>query len=54
MIRSLLYNGADLNARSDDGKLPADLAKEGGHKDAAALLKDGVTRRFKLVKPNEK
>lgn len=54
MIRSLLYNGADLTIRSNDGKLAADLANEAGHKDAAALLKDGVTRRFKPVKPNQK
>lgn len=54
MIRSLLYNGADLAIRSNDGKLAADLAKEAGHKDAAALLKDGVTRRFKPMKPNQK
>jgi uncharacterized protein len=53
MIRSLLYNGADLGARSNDGKLPIDLANEAGHKDAAALLKDGITRRFKPVKPNQ-
>jgi ankyrin repeat protein len=54
MIRSLLYNGADLAIRSNDGKLAADLANEAGHKDAAALLKDGVTRRFKPMKPNQK
>jgi ankyrin repeat protein len=53
MIRSLLYNGADLGARSNDGKRPIDLANEAGHKDAAALLKDGITRRFKPVKPNQ-
>lgn len=54
MIRSLLYNGADLGVRSNDGKLAVDLANEAGHKDAAALLKDGITRRFKLMKPNQK
>jgi uncharacterized protein len=50
MIRSLLYNGADLGARSNDGKRPIDLANEAGHKDAAALLKDGITRRFNKPK----
>jgi ankyrin repeat protein len=54
MIRSLLYNGADLGARSNDGKRPIDLANEAGHKDAAALLKDGITRRFnKPTKSNQ-
>jgi ankyrin repeat protein len=50
MIRSLLYNGADLSIRSNDGKLASDLAAEAGHKDAMALLKEGVTRKFKSIK----
>ncbi len=52
MIRSLLYNGADLSTRNTDGKLPLDLALEAGQADAAALLKEGITRRFRGVKPN--
>jgi ankyrin repeat protein len=50
MIRSLLYNGADLSIRSHQGKLPIDLAIEAGHTDAATLLKEGITRRFKAFR----
>lgn len=50
MIRSLLFNGADLSIKSADGKLPLDLAIEAGKTDAIALLKEGITRRFKAVK----
>lgn len=50
LIRSLLYNGADLAIRSHDGKLPLDLALEAGHAEAAALLKEGITRRFKAFR----
>lgn len=53
MIRSLLYNGADLSIRSNDGKLAMDMAVEAGHTDAAALLKEGITRRFRAVKLNQ-
>lgn len=47
MIRSLLFNGADLTIRSREGKLPIDMAVESGHLDAAKLLKEGITRRFR-------
>ncbi len=47
MIRSLLFNGADLTIRSREGKLPIDMAVESGHIDAAKLLKEGITRRFR-------
>ena len=47
MIRSLLFNGADLSIRSKEGKLPVDMAIESGHNDAAKLLKEGITRRFR-------
>ncbi len=46
-IRILLFNGANLNIRSHDGKLPIDMATEAGYKDAAGLLKEGITRRFR-------
>lgn len=51
MIRALLLKGAQINARSNDGKLPTDFATEGGHKDAAALLKEGITRQFSKNPP---
>ena len=47
VIRTLLYGGADLGIRSDDGKLPLDLALEAGHTEAARLLEEGITKRFK-------
>ena len=48
MIRALLYGGADLTMRSDNGKTPLDLALEAGHTEAAKLLQEGITKRFKL------
>jgi ankyrin repeat protein len=48
IIRSLLFNGANLTVRSQNGKLPIDLALEAGHKEAAGLLKEGITRRFRV------
>jgi ankyrin repeat protein len=47
MIRTLLYGGADLDVRSEDGKTPLDLALEGGHIEAAKILQEGITKRFK-------
>jgi len=47
-IRALLYGGADLTMRSEDGKTPLDLALEKGHGEAAKLLQEGITKRFKL------
>ena len=51
VIRILLFNGANLNIRSLDGKLPIDMAFEAGHKEAAGLLKEGITRRFRVRHP---
>ncbi len=51
MLRSLLFNGADMSIKSADGKLALDLALEAGQTDAAALLKEGITRRFKAARP---
>jgi ankyrin repeat protein len=48
MIRTLLYGGADITLRSDDGKTPLDLALQAGHGEAAKLLQEGITKRFKL------
>jgi ankyrin repeat protein len=50
IILTLLYNGADLSLRNRQGKLPIDLAKEAGHIEAAALLQQGITRRFKAFR----
>jgi ankyrin repeat protein len=47
-IRALLFGGADLTIRSDDGKTPLDLALKAGHNEAAKLLQEGITKRFKL------
>lgn len=51
MISSLLFNGADLSIENNDGKLALDLAEEAGKKNAVALLKEGITRRFRAAKP---
>lgn len=44
----LLLNGADLSMHNKDGKLAVDLASEEGHTAAAALLREGITRRFRV------
>ncbi|MBI3161732.1 MAG: ankyrin repeat domain-containing protein [Chloroflexi bacterium] len=54
IIRSLLFSGADLSIRSKNGKNPVDMATEAGHLEAAKLLKSGITRRFRAVKPINK
>ncbi len=51
MIRALLFNGADLTIQAKDGKRPIDIALEEGHSEAAALLREGITRRFRGSKP---
>lgn len=48
VIRTLIYGGADLEIKSHDGKTPLDLALEAGHMEAAKLLREGITKRFKL------
>jgi cytohesin len=50
IIRALLFNGADLTICNKDGKTPLDMAVEEGHADAIALLKEGITRRFKAMR----
>ncbi len=54
MIRALLFNGADLHIKTQNGKLPVDFAKEAGHTDAYALLREGITRRFRAKPPGAK
>lgn len=46
-IRALLYGGADMALRNDDGHTPLDLALEADHPQAARLLQEGITKRFK-------
>jgi uncharacterized protein len=50
MIRTLLFNGADLTIRNHQGKLALDLAVEAGHTESVALLREGITRRFKAFR----
>jgi uncharacterized protein len=38
MVELLLTHGADRDARTDDGKKPFDLARDGGHAEVAELL----------------
>lgn len=47
-IRTLIYGGADLDAKSNNGKTPLDLALEAGHGEAAKLLQEGITKRFRM------
>lgn len=47
MIHALIFAGADLHAKSDDGRLPLDLAQTNGHKDAVKVLKAEITKRFR-------
>ncbi|HSL30161.1 MAG TPA: ankyrin repeat domain-containing protein [Anaerolineales bacterium] len=47
MIRVLIYGGADLTARSNNGKTPLDLALEANQLEAAKMLEEGITKRFK-------
>jgi ankyrin repeat protein len=52
IIHLLLLSGADLHTRSDDGKLPLDLAEAKGNKLAVEMLKREITKRFRSsVKP---
>lgn len=50
LVRALLFNGADMNLASNDGKTPLDLAVEAGHAEAAKLFKEGITRRFRVMR----
>ena len=47
-IRTLIYAGADLALKGNNGQTPLDLALEAGHREAAKLLQEGITKRFKL------
>ena len=51
MIHALLFNGADMTISASDGKTPVDMANEAGHKEAASLFKQEITRRFRPLRP---
>jgi ankyrin repeat protein len=47
IVRSLIFGGADLEAISLNNEKPIDLALKSGHREVVALLKAGITRRFR-------
>ncbi len=47
-IRDLLLNGADAHAKSTDGKTALDYAAEAGKTKAVDVLKEGITKRFRI------
>ena len=49
-IRALLFYGADQDAKSCEGKSPLDYALESRKPEAAKLLREGITRRFRYTK----
>jgi ankyrin repeat protein len=49
-IRALLFYGADQDAKSCDGKSPLDYALESKKAEAAKLLRESITRRFRYNK----
>lgn len=52
LVRSLLFNGADSTICNKIGKIPVDLATEAGHAETVAVLKEGITRRFRTKHPS--
>jgi len=48
MIRTLLYGGADLTLQGNDGNTALDLAINSGDEKVIILLREGITKRFKL------
>lgn len=49
-IRALIFHGADLDLRTDDGKRAVDLAVQAGLEAAASLLREAITRRFRKTR----
>ncbi len=47
-IRDLLLNGADAHAKSAKGKTALDYATEAGKTEAVDVLKEGITKRFRI------
>ncbi len=48
MARTLLYGGADLTLTGRDGKTPLDVAKDADAEKVMVILREGITKRFKL------
>lgn len=48
MVRTLIYGGADLTLKGHDEKTPLDMAKEAGDEKVMLILREGITKRFKL------
>jgi len=49
-IRALLFNGADSHAKTAEGKIPLDYAAEAGKDQAVDVLKEEITKRFRVNK----
>ena len=47
IVRSLIFGGADSEAMSLNNERPIDMAIKSGHREIVALLKAGITRRFR-------
>ncbi len=47
-IRDLLLNGADAHAKSAEGKTALDYATDAGKTKAVDVLKEGITKRFRI------
>ncbi len=47
-IHALLINGADAEAKTTEGKTPLDYARKSNKPEAVDLLREGITKRFRL------
>jgi len=50
ILHLLIFNGADLDIRTDDDKIALDFALESGSDEAANLLREGITKRFRSAR----
>lgn len=48
-VRALLFYGADMSLTNQKGKTALDMAQANQHAETVALLRQGITRRFKPV-----